>query len=82
MQPERQVRDIFPTAYRLNTRADIARAFPPHRFDHVIYGWDPEPAYVGSSRAMTAVFSVISRITPDRLRSSLLIFLRRKPAAP
>jgi hypothetical protein len=48
----------------------------------VIYGWDPEPAYVGSSRAMTAVFSVISRITPDRLRSSLLIFLRRKPAAP
>ncbi|MGI8557915.1 MAG: methyltransferase domain-containing protein [Solirubrobacteraceae bacterium] len=78
VQPNREERDIFPTAYRLNTRSNIARAFPTTEFEHVIYGWDPEATYVGQSTSLEALIQAGGRVTPERFRPTLLAFLRRQ----
>ncbi len=76
-QPIREERDVFPTYYRLNTQADIAEQFPPSEFEHVIYGWEPELAYFATSRAAAAAVRSMGRLTPERLRPVLLVFLHR-----
>ncbi len=78
VQPDRRAEDVFPTFYRLNTRRAIKTAFPPEEFEHIVYTWEPEPAYAGRSTAMAMLFTLLRRATPDRVRPVLLIFLRRR----
>ncbi len=77
LQPDRESRDVFPTAYRLNTPKAIRKHFPADRFDSIIIGWEPELAYGAGSRLASACSSVIARLTPERLRPVLLVFMRR-----
>jgi SAM-dependent methyltransferase len=76
IQPTRESQDVFPTEYRLNTWNSIAEHFPSHRYEQIILGWTPEPAYGGSSRFVTAMFEGLGRVTPERFMPVLLIFLR------
>jgi SAM-dependent methyltransferase len=78
IQPRRQQRDVFPTRYRLNTRRDIALQFPSMEFDQVIYGWEPEPAYLAASLWTAGAFRLLGRLTPERFRPILLVFIHRR----
>ncbi len=78
VQPTRRREDVFDTVYCLNTPRDLGRHFPTIQYEHIIYGWDAEPAYAANSALATAVFCLLGRLTPDALRSTLMIFLRRR----
>ncbi len=78
VQPEKEERDTFPTTYRLNTRAQIARHFPPSRFDDHSYAADSEPAYFGRSRTAWRAMQVAFRLTPPSLASMLFVFLHKR----
>lgn len=77
VQPQKQERDTFPTAYRLNTFADLARHFPPGEFRHASYTFDSEPAYFGSSRLAWRLVRASYRVTPPPLGSMLFVFLQK-----
>ena len=78
VQPTKQVRDTFPTRYRLNTPAALRRAFPPERFEHHGYTHESEPAYAGGSRMAWSLMAGIAAVTPPPIRSMHLVFLHKR----
>jgi SAM-dependent methyltransferase len=78
LQPNRKDIDVFPVRYRLNTRKDLRRAFPPELWEHVVYTMPGEPNYAGDSRIGWSLFGALMRIQPRRTEPMLLIFLRKK----
>lgn len=77
-QPQKQERDTFPTAYRLNSPAQLRRAFPSAVFDDFGYAFDSEPAYFGASRVAWRTMQGVFALTPPPLRSMLFVFLRKR----
>lgn len=67
LQPTRKEIDIFPTAYKLNTRKVLRRYFPPERYEHYCYGHFAEPAYFGTSKALWFFMLLVFRFTPPAL---------------
>jgi SAM-dependent methyltransferase len=80
LQPARQERDVFQTFYRLNTFRAIEAHFPSVEFKQAVYGWEPECAYGGGSPAIVRACDLLRRVTPERLRPVLLIFLQKRKA--
>ena len=78
LQPGRQERDVFPTAYRLNTRAQIGRHFPARLWEDYSYHHNPEPAYLQGSRIALTAARVYLAVTPRALGTNLHVFLRRR----
>ena len=82
LQPGRQARDVFPTAYRLNTRRQLRTHFPAPRYLDCTYGYNSEPAYFGTSlfawRAARAVF----KFAPERACALWYIFLQKQERRP
>jgi SAM-dependent methyltransferase len=78
LQPARKEIDIFPTFFRMNTRADFARYFDPSRWDVWAYTWNPEPAYVGNSQIGWWAVRMAFRFLPSSLGTTWLVFARRK----
>lgn len=78
VQPLRREEDVFDTVYRLNTPADIAEHFPEVRYEHIIYGWESEPAYFANFPSAAALVRFAGRLTPQTLRPTLLVFLHRR----
>lgn len=76
LQPWRESRDIFPTAYRCNTHRDLRRLFPEHGWSHHSYGHYPEPLYFGTKSvvAMRGA-NVLQRCLPA---PTLMVFLQRR----
>ncbi len=79
LQPERKDIDVFPTRYRLNTAADLARYFPPSRFQQVVYTMPGEPSYAGGSPVLWNIVGVLQRLTPRAAQPMLLVFIRKLP---
>ena len=82
LQPHRESRDIFPTAYRLNSRKALASHFPAARYANFSYYFDPEPAYFGTGAALNAVARCVLRRVPSRCSALLLVFLQKRVLAP
>lgn len=78
LQPAKRPEDTFPTAYRLNTRRDLERWFPPDRYDHVVYAANSEPRYVGRSPTAARLGRAAAALTPPPLRSMLRVFLHKR----
>ncbi|HYF47135.1 MAG TPA: class I SAM-dependent methyltransferase [Acidimicrobiales bacterium] len=78
LQPGRKDEDVFPTRYRLNTRAAIRECFPPDVFEDHSYGFDSEPAYTGGSRLGARAVEVLMRVAPERFASMWMVFLRKR----
>lgn len=78
-QPLRRSEDTFPTAYRLNTFAELAGYFPPETFRHASYTMNNEPDYYGNSALLWRIVRASFRATPDRLGSMLYVFLQKLP---
>lgn len=77
LQPGRQVEDVFPTRYAMNTRRHLRRLFPAPANRLYVYGHTTEPLYVGSSPAAWRVASFVDRLTPPRLQPTLMVFVQR-----
>jgi SAM-dependent methyltransferase len=77
LQPVKRAEDTFPTAYRLNTPADLKRWFSVSKYDHVVYAADGEPSYVGRSVLAARLSRLAFFLTPPRYRSVLYVFLHK-----
>lgn len=77
-QAEREVRDVFPTAYQLNSRAALELHFPPRHWRHATYSWDAEPGYAGESNLLWWFYRMIFRVSPRAIRTNLFIFLQKR----
>lgn len=76
-QPARQVEDVFPTRYRMNTLADIHRIFPGWKSGSFVFKTDP--SYYFGSRFVYNFLNAIHAIMPNWFSGNLMIFLE-KPA--
>lgn len=78
LQPHRKAVDVFPTAYRLNTRAALKKHFPEATWEHCSHGHFAEPAYFGTSKLLWALVLFSYRLTPPGGAPTWMVFLRRK----
>ncbi|HUG46686.1 MAG TPA: class I SAM-dependent methyltransferase [Sphingomicrobium sp.] len=81
LQPDRQEHDVFPTAYRLNTRRQVRRYFGMPDWEDFSYLHNPEPPYVQRSKLLIAIAKLFFRLAPESLATNLHIFARKKPNA-
>lgn len=79
LQPGRQALDVFPTRYRLNTRAALRRHFPLDRYRHCTYGFNAEPTYVGRADALWLLLWTWLRLAPETLCATWFVFLQKQP---
>lgn len=78
LQPHRKEVDVFPTAYRLNTRAALRRHFPTERYHHYTYGHFGEPGYFGRNRILWGLVLFLYRLMPEALAPMWLVLLQKK----
>jgi SAM-dependent methyltransferase len=78
LQPGRNAGDVFPVRYRMNTRKDLHRLFAPHTVH--VYGHASEPTYFGRSAAVWRLAAGLDRLTPPRLRPTLMVFVQKTPS--
>ncbi|HEU4959127.1 MAG TPA: class I SAM-dependent methyltransferase [Sphingomonas sp.] len=80
IQPDRKAEDVFPTRYRMNTRAALRRWFGA-RAD--VYAWraSSEPAYHFGSPLIFGAFKLLHKLLPDALQTTLYAFIHKRPAS-
>lgn len=76
-QPVRKSKDVFPTAYKLNTRRALSKYFPQDRFRDCSYFYNPEPAYFGSSLSLLRLAQMSFRLLPSPCSAVLMIFKQK-----
>jgi SAM-dependent methyltransferase len=67
-------RDVFPTLYRCNTIPALRRMFEKYGFEHSIYGYESEPAYLSFSRLFYLLGVLAGRFTPNLFRVGIHAF--------
>ncbi len=77
-QPERHEVDVFPTAFRLNSKRELLAWFPPDAFEHFSYRYEPEPAYFFNNRAVLLLMLFVNWLLPPVMKGNLFIFLRKR----
>lgn len=70
--------DVFRTAYRLNTPADVRRWFSAERWRHCSYLTNTTPRYFGSSRWLFRATELFQNMVPYSMRTDLFVFLQRR----
>lgn len=79
VQPgQRAAKDVFPTAYKLNTKSQIARWFSPSRWENFSYTWSPEPAYHFGSSMLIRLLGVYQYLKRPLGGEVLLVFLQKR----
>jgi SAM-dependent methyltransferase len=73
----RDERDVYPTAYQMNTMRTIFRLFPEDHFENFSYTYNSEPTYFGNLALAWRIMKFSFSIVPPSLRSYLFIFLRK-----
>lgn len=81
LQPDRKEIDIFPTKYELNTKKKLNKFFPRDEYEHCSYYINGEPAYFSNSILGWTLVKVMFRLLPPFMKSTMLIFIRKKPAS-
>lgn len=81
LQPNREVEDIFPTVYRMNTMRRIRSLFPRQAWENYSYYYNSEAPYVQESRILFNAAETILKIAPSYLGTNLHVFLKKKPGA-
>ena len=74
IQPIRKEVDVFPTAYRLNSAAQVRRCFPGCEVHH--YYDSGEPAYHFDRRWLYRLFLLLHKLLPDVLQTGVAFFIR------
>lgn len=78
LTPEREQEDVFPTAYKLNTRHQLAKHFPKEIWDHYSYFQNSEPPYVHGSKALMTLGRLYQWLVPPTLATNLVVILRKR----
>lgn len=78
LQPGRQAKDVFPTAYRLNTRRQLRRYFPSPRYLDCTYGHNSEPAYFGTSLFASRTARTVFKLAPERVCALWYVFVQKQ----
>lgn len=79
LQPDRRNIDVFPTAYRLNTRRALQKYFPSDRWERYAYAANTEPAYFGHSVIAWALMLSLFRLLPAAMGAVLFFYGRKRP---
>jgi SAM-dependent methyltransferase len=66
--------DVFPTRYRCNTIGALRRILEKYGFEHYVYGYEAEPAYLSFSRLFYAAGVLFARFTPNLFRVGIHAF--------
>lgn len=77
VQPHRQVEDIFPTRYGMNSFSRLRALFPAAAWKHCSYTWSPEPSYHGGSRVLFAAQRVYQWVKWPLGGEVLMVFLQK-----
>lgn len=77
VQVIREARDVFPTFYRCNSRRRLLGMMSDEGLDAVVFSVEAEPFYFQFSPVLYRVFSMVHRILPSPLQSTLLGFARK-----
>jgi SAM-dependent methyltransferase len=75
VQPNRGAQDAFPTAFRCNTLAAVARRFGG--WTSYTYLYTAEPSYYFGSKPVFHFMNLMHRLLPRAMTGSLYIFLRK-----
>lgn len=78
VQVSREARDVFPTFYRCNSRRRMLALMAGVGLDAVVYRIESEPFYFHFSPLLYRAVSVVHRLLPPPLQSTLLGFARKK----
>lgn len=70
--------DIFPTAYRCNTRPKVASMLERHGFDHCVYEYESEPYYLSFSRFFYRLGVLHQRFAFSFLKAAIFAFARKQ----
>jgi SAM-dependent methyltransferase len=76
-QPDREERDVFPTAYRCNTIWRLRKALNSVGLRGVVYGIEAEPSYLQFSRLAYTTGALLHQFIPSMFSSRLLVFARK-----
>jgi SAM-dependent methyltransferase len=76
--PEREVEDVFPTVYALNTRGAISQHFSPDRWLNCSYTINSTPKYHANRALLFNLVGAYQSIMPPPLRTDLHVFLRKR----
>jgi SAM-dependent methyltransferase len=77
-QPDRKMKDIFPTYYRMNTLGRLNRLFPIETYEHFSFAYDSEPRYHFNRYSVCLLLLGVHRVTPHPLRNTLMLFMRKR----
>lgn len=76
--PEREVEDVFPTVYALNTLGAVRRHFDSRNWQNFSYTINSTPKYHANIRLLFNLVGAYQSIVPPGLRTDLHIFLRKR----
>ena len=79
VQPSRKEVDVFPTAYRLNTRKMLSRSFPPPKYRNCSYFYSAEPSYHFGNIILFRILQFVHWATPKWFTGNLFVFLQKVP---
>jgi SAM-dependent methyltransferase len=79
LQPGREAQDVFHTAYKMNTRADLARVFDAD-FDWALAHRTGLEQYLKPWPRLRKVVGAIERYLPTSTWMGLVVFARRRPS--
>jgi SAM-dependent methyltransferase len=74
LQPERKSKDIFPTAYKLNTINEIERHFS--QFESLSYIFRANPAYFFGNQNVYGLLEALHQLTPAWFSGNIFAFMR------
>ena len=81
LQPNRKEIDVFPTHYRLNTRAAFQKVFSTNDWQTTAYAVNGEPAYFGNSTFLWRLAQLMFRLLPPDKAAIWLVFAQRVKSA-
>lgn len=74
-QKGRKEEDVFPTVYKLNSPRQVARYFENCEISH--FYDSAEPAYFFGSGFLYGAFTLLHKLQPARLSTTLCVFIRK-----
>lgn len=78
LQPFRQDKDVFATAYRMNTLSRVDELFPPSSWLNATYPFNPDPGYAGRSRLAWRLLTAWQRMALAPTATNLFVFFQRQ----
>lgn len=76
-QPNRKDLEVFHAYYRCNTIRKVRRMLDKYGFDHVVYGYEPDPGYFAFSKFFYGLGVMHQKFTPGMFKLAIFAFGRK-----